>query len=377
MLFTNGFVLAALAGVACASLETRAQSLSSLLKSKPELSNLTEVLNEFPEFLSTVSKLHNITFLAPNNTAFAKLENSTQGETLENAEKDYLLNLLYYHVLHGTYDNLTDYYIVPTLLTSKTYTNVSGGQVVGAYYDDEEDLVGFYSGLDTSPEGARNPIPFAGGVMYIVDGILELPPRMSETVVGEDFNGTSWVEALNKTGLSKEVDVIPNSTYFIPVNDGFAAVQDSLSSLSNDELSEVLKYHIIPGTIGYYDTLKNGTTLTTLNGQNLTVFITDAGDMFINGAGIVYVDLIVANGVVHLLDNVLNPNATIVLPVNGTEDGVPGFQTSKNASATAPSASQSTGVAASASVMAGAATSLQNGAFAAVLLSCTALVLNL
>jgi hypothetical protein len=87
----------------------------------------------------------------------------------------------------------------------------------------------------------------------------------------------------------------------------------------------MLKYHVVPNTIGYVNTLEIGTTLTTLQGQYLTVFITDAGDMFINGAGIVYTDPILANGVTHLIDNVLNPDAIVIAPVNGTEDGVPAF----------------------------------------------------
>jgi hypothetical protein len=57
----------------------------------------------------------------------------------------------------------------------------------------------------------------------------------------------------------------------------------------------------------------------------LTVFITEAGDTFINGVGIVYTDLILASGIAHLIDDVLNPDAIITPPGNGTEDGVPGF----------------------------------------------------
>jgi uncharacterized surface protein with fasciclin (FAS1) repeats len=371
----QSLILAALAGVAHANIEAQAPSLPALLSSIKELSNFTQVLDYVPEFLEKVSALKNITFLAPNNTAFAALENTTRGEFLENASKDYLLNLLYYHVLNGTYDNITDYSIVPTLLTSSAYTNVSGGQVVGAYYDDDEDVIGFYSGFDMHPEGARKPIPFNGGVLYVINDILNLPAPMSETVIG-DFNGTSFVAGLNSTGLTKEVDSIPDSTYFIPINDGVEAVQEALSSLSPEQLSDVLKYHVVPGTIGYYDTLKNGTVLTTLQGKNLTVFITDAGDMFIDNTGIVYVDLIVANGVVHLIDNVLNPNATIVAPINGTEDGVPEFQNTTPTTSTA--VDQGTEATSSVSTVSstGMAAPLMTGALSVALLGGVAAALN-
>jgi len=318
-MFFKGLALTALAGAAWA-----APDLLTLLNSTEGVSNITAILSNFPDFVQAISGLTNITFLAPSDKGIAALENSTRWQTLENAGDDYVLNLLYYHVLNGSYDNITDYGMIPTLLTSSGYANVTGGQVVGAYYDDDDDVVGFYSGLDIDPEGPNKPIPFSGGVVYVIDGVLNLPVSISETVIGE-FNGTSFIDALNKTGLTEEVEPLHDVTYFVPVNDGFTAVEEALADLSFEELTEVLKYHVVPGTIGYYDTLENGTALTTLEGQNLTVFITDAGDMFINGAGIVYVDLIIANGVAHLIDNVINPNATVTAPVNGTEDGTPEF----------------------------------------------------
>lgn len=45
----------------------------------------------------------------------------------------------------------------------------------------------------------------------------------------------------------------------------------------------------------------NGTTLTALNGGNLTVTIVD-GDVFVNSAKVVTPNVLVANGVVHVID---------------------------------------------------------------------------
>jgi hypothetical protein len=157
---------------------------------------------------------------------------------------------LYYHVLNGSHDNITDYIPVPTLLTSSDYTNVTGGQVVFAYFDDDENVLGFYSGLDIAPEAPKPPIAFSGGVIYILDNVLNIPVSVLKTVVGDEFNGTSFVDALNATGLAEEVELLHNSTFFVPVNDGFESAHAFLSNLTSEELAEVLK------TIGYYDTLE-------------------------------------------------------------------------------------------------------------------------
>lgn len=55
--------------------------------------------------------------------------------------------------------------------------------------------------------------------------------------------------------------------------------------------------------------------MTTLNGANLTITIGDEGDIFVNSARVTTANVLVANGVVHVIDEVLNPsNATIANP---------------------------------------------------------------
>ncbi|KEF51156.1 uncharacterized protein A1O9_12770 [Exophiala aquamarina CBS 119918] len=60
--------------------------------------------------------------------------------------------------------------------------------------------------------------------------------------------------------------------------------------------------------------------------DNLTVSITEDKDIFVNGAALIYPDLIVANRVDYPINNVLNSEATFNLPVNGTDGGVPAFE---------------------------------------------------
>jgi len=66
-------------------------------------------------------------------------------------------------------------------------------------------------------------------------------------------------------------------------------------------LQALFQYHIVPNFLGYSPVLTNGTSLKTAQGDNLTITIQN-GDMFVNAAKVITMDLIVANGVVHVID---------------------------------------------------------------------------
>ncbi|OAL32818.1 hypothetical protein AYO20_07775 [Fonsecaea nubica] len=338
----KSLVLAALAAAATTVLAQTPADLVTVLNSTEGTASISEVVAEVPGFLEAIAGKTNITFLAPNDTAIAEFLKTPEGQALESAGEDYLLNLLLYHVIDGGYDNITDYQVVHTLLTSHEYTSVTGGQNVAFYYDDDEDVVGFYSGLDHDPEAPATPIPFAQGWIYVINGVLTIPPTLSVTVTSGDFNGSSYVAALNKTGLTEEIDQLHDATYFIPINEGFDAVDHALSELSNEKLAEVLKYHVVAGKVWHFDDFENNTQLTTLSGKTLTVSSTAEGEFFINNAGVNYVDLAVSEGAVVFIDNVLNPDAPWDPPVNGTEDGVPAWPLNEGTSTATASSTVAT-----------------------------------
>lgn len=261
MLFA-GLSLAMLAGAALAQ---SADDLVTVLNSTDGASAVAKVVSETPGFLDAIAGKTNLTFVAPNNTAVAQFANSTLGQ---DASDDYILNLLLYHVINGGYNNITDYYVDHTLLTSSNYTTVTDGAFIGIYYDDDENVIGFYGGDDYNPEGAPTPIPFSQGWIYVVNGVLNIPSTVSETIVYGDFNGSSFDAALEKTGLTEEIDSLHDATYFVPVNDGFAAVNASLAALDTDQLAELLKYHVVAGKVWHFDDFVNGSQLTTLQGQS-------------------------------------------------------------------------------------------------------------
>ena len=131
----------------------------------------------------------------------------------------------------------------------------------------------------------------------------------------EDFS--TLVTAVEAAGLAETLSGDGPFTVFAPVNDAFAALPagtvDSLLLPENqDQLTGVLTYHVVP-TEAMSGDLSDGMTVTTVQGQPLTVGVSDAGVTLTDGTGntvsVVQADIEAGNGVVHVIDEVLLPAA--------------------------------------------------------------------
>lgn len=128
------------------------------------------------------------------------------------------------------------------------------------------------------------------------------------------FNLTSLGGALAATTLLTPLSTTPSITIFAPNNDALQRLGTSLTSLSSAQLSSILTYHVVAGA-HYSPTLVagNGTTLRTRNGASLRLTFA-SNSLFVNSARVLQQDILLANGVLHVIDNVLSPNATAAAP---------------------------------------------------------------
>ncbi|EUC44982.1 hypothetical protein COCMIDRAFT_5741 [Bipolaris oryzae ATCC 44560] len=306
-------VAAALAGAALAQ---NTPSLADALRSSSELSTLAGLVPQ--DVLQTLSSASNITILAPGNSAFEKV--SPQLLSSLTTTPGAITALLQYHVLNGSYPSSAipeQGAFVPTLLTNSSYTNVTGGQVVHATTEDNK-VVFFTGSLSNSTVTTAN-VNFTGGVIHIIDTLLTIPGSVSDIATAAGL--TSVRGALVSANLVETVNTTPDVTIFAPTNQAFQNIGSALPGLSADDLTKILTYHVIAGTVGYSTRLANGTSLATVNGANVTITINDNG-IFVNNAEVVIADVLVANGVVHVIDQVLNPNNATV---SNEDDGVPAY----------------------------------------------------
>ncbi|KIX95958.1 uncharacterized protein Z520_08213 [Fonsecaea multimorphosa CBS 102226] len=360
-----------------------AQDLTTILANTPELSNLTSYLALFPDLTAKLASLQNITVLAPNNNAFARLAHSSAGAALVQNDTSAIQALLTYHVLDGTHTDFSDKQFVPTLLQPPQFTNVTGGQVVEA--TSTKNQTAFVSGLLNNASVSSGPVNFTGGVVHIIDDVLTVPQSISDTAAQLDLSAATG--ALTSANLVTTVDTLSDVTLFVPNNEAFEAIGSALPNLTTQGLSSILQYHLVQGVVGYSPLLQNG-TVKTVQGKDVTITIED-GEVFVNSARVVVPDVLVANGVVHVIDNVLNPNNTTARPNPSQVSGSPAFSDVSSASnipftsgvptPTSTSANQSaTGARATSSSSSGAAAPANTGAMgAAALVGGAFLVLNM
>lgn len=96
-------------------------------------------------------------------------------------------------------------------------------------------------------------------------------------------------------------------TVFAPTDAAFAKLPPgTVESLLGDPaaLKQILLYHVLAGEVAAPQVLASS-TLTTLNGQGLTV--ATMGGARVNDASIVATDIRARNGIIHVIDTVLIP----------------------------------------------------------------------
>ncbi|RKF75391.1 Fasciclin-like arabinogalactan protein [Golovinomyces cichoracearum] len=277
-----------------------AQSVTDVIAHNSDTSSLFQILSDQPEIKSTLKNAQNITILAPSNAAVQTFLDSDMGADAV-AHPDFVANLLKYHVLVGTY-RASDFGETPafprTLLTNSSYTSLKDGQVVKAQLSNSDVVV--TSGLLSKSRVVTSDITASNGVVHIIDRFLTIPSSISETAVEAKLD--SLVAALQKTDLVNTVDHLPNATVFAPNDAAFEASSDSTSKLNSDELKNVLTYHVAK-KIKYSIELDHS-HLHNLNGSHIHVH-RDGKNITVDSAKVITADVLVSNGVVHVIDKVL------------------------------------------------------------------------
>lgn len=140
----------------------------------------------------------------------------------------------------------------------------------------------------------------------------ELVPTASipEIVAGVD-NFSTLEAALDAAGLIEPLAGDGPFTVFAPPNTAFEALPEGVVEAlllpeNQDLLTDVLTYHVVPGEFFASD-LATG-AVETLEGSDLPVVI-DEGMATVGGANVVATDVPATNGVVHVIDSVLVPDA--------------------------------------------------------------------
>ncbi|GBU18882.1 MULTISPECIES: fasciclin domain-containing protein [Methylobacterium] len=167
--------------------------------------------------------------------------------------------------------------------------------------------------LAAAPALAKNPM-VGGAPMYASKTIVE------NAVNSKDH--TTLVAAVKAAGLVETLSGPGPFTVFAPTNAAFAklppgTVETLVQPQNKATLTSILTYHVVPGTLTARDLMaavKEGggqATIKTVQGTPLTVtsrgkkvYVTDAKG---NTATVTIANVMQSNGVIHVINGVLQP----------------------------------------------------------------------
>merc|ERR1711939_1257328 len=302
-------------------------NLTALLSGTDSLSSLNDLVGNYPDFAATLASWEDVTILAPSNDALETLMNSDAGSMLDNDE--FVQSLLRYHVLNGTVysSNITQTPIfAPTYLNSSMYSNVTGGQVVAAQMEDGE--AQFVSGLKQVSTVSEANVNYTNGVVHIIDEVLMIPGNLTSTA--QNANLTAFLGAASNASVAETLLGSEDLTIFAPSNSAFQDIGSLVGNITMDMLADILSYHVIEGTVAYSSDLSN-TSLTTLQGDDVEITIAD-GAVMVNNATVTNANILFAGGVIHVIDQVLNPNSNSSNSSSNSSDSDNAFGATSTAS---------------------------------------------
>ncbi|OHE98149.1 fasciclin domain-containing protein [Colletotrichum orchidophilum] len=307
-LFTNA--LWATVGLAVSGISAvAAQGLEEVLSKQANLTTFRGLVKDHPDIFSKLPE-SGVTILAPIDSAYLK------GQGWD-ANKDAIAIALQYGILTSKVAlnafSPGDSRIVSTRLTDARFSNVTGGQTALVTKQPNNDVV-ITSGVASRTTVLQTDVPFDGGLIQIIDSLMVPPARLETTARDAYQDLTAFLGALYTAELVADFAETPNVTIFAPRNAAFQQVAGSLAGLSKEALRRVLQYHLVPSRVVQASSLTNGTEFATAAGNKSLDITLYNNDIFVNSARLIQTNILIANGVVQMIDAVLNvdtPNVVL------------------------------------------------------------------
>jgi uncharacterized surface protein with fasciclin (FAS1) repeats len=173
--------------------------------------------------------------------------------------------------------------------------------------------LGAVSGSDPAPRAMLDT-----GIMNpMIDGQAMLPERdIAENLAASPLH-TKMAQALKETGVAAALKTNGEFTVFAPTNAAFTAA----GKMSDTDLARRMSYLVVPGTYdsatllrminekggdAHLRTAQGGTLVAKMNGPTNIMLLDENGNM----ANIAIYDIHDKNGVIHVIDRMLEPRGS-------------------------------------------------------------------
>ena len=238
------------------------------------------------------------TIFAPTDDAFA-----ASGIDLSLLSTENLRDILAYHVLPVAFTAAD----IPGGMSFQTTLSEDGpdDSLLSLMLTKDGDSIS----INSSANVVAPSVLSTNAIIHGIDEVLEMQDLVDFVVMAGMLD--SLQAALTTVGLVDDLMGEGPFTVFAPNNAAFTAAADTIATLTTEQLTDVLRYHVILDNLRSTD-LEAG-DLTTINGQTVNVNITDDNPPVLitqdsTQVNFVTLDVQATNGVIHIIDGLLLPN---------------------------------------------------------------------
>ncbi|MDX1636651.1 MAG: fasciclin domain-containing protein [Balneolaceae bacterium] len=266
------------------------ENIYETLQRYDELDTFTSYLEEY-ELADQLTGSDNFTLFPPTDEAFENLP-----ERLDTLSEDRFQHIVEYHIHEG--------YLHPDSLEEfQEFESTEGSTLFIEYSSDNSITINDRASVVMQDLDAYN------GILNAVDEILvpdEFQPLSD--VIAKRYSLSTMEQGLHLSHLlDNELSQPSTSGYTV-----FAATETSFEEFDlpddPDELNELMEYHVVDEKL-LADDLSEVQSIEPMNGGSISVQL-DGDTITLNGnAEITTSDIEGTNGVVHLIDTVLDPSS--------------------------------------------------------------------
>lgn len=261
------------------------------------LTSLVDAVTD-AELADELSGAGPFTVFAPTNAAFAALPAVPTG--------DALVQVLLYHAVSGAVTSSAVPAVFGTLATNDY------DDALSVLADSSDDVV-----LNGTATVVIADLRATNGVVHVIDEVL-LPLDVPGAATAAGLTGLlGAIEAAadlpGGTSVAEALSADAPYTVFAPDDDAFTAAAGVIATLTATQVRDVLLYHVLdtddfPAPVLAADLPAAAAELASLQGEDVS--FTPAPPT-VEGAAVVTTDIVVTNGVVHVIDAVMVPPSLV------------------------------------------------------------------
>ena len=236
---------------------------------------------------------NNLTVIAPTDAAFESLPDGMMNELTD----EQLTEIISYHILSGN--------VVSTEIGETQDAVTNQGESIYFRNTGSSIIINGTASL------ASADLPVSNGALHAVNKVL-LPDAYGTVVDNavKRYSLSTLVGLLDDRGLvSTLADTDSEFTVFAPTNAAFSAIRSTLNVFTEEQVDSTLLYHVLSSAVQSSDLSPSQSVATLNDGEEILIEVSE-GVVTINGSATVQVaDVNSTNGVIHIIDEVLIPEA--------------------------------------------------------------------